>query len=509
MQASSLEIKAGGPGRNGAAPSGVAAGPCRSEGLPLYSGTMPETPIRPPKLRQSLSAKLLALTILFVMVAEVLIYTPSIARFRLVYLEEHISTAHIAALALEATPTHMVSPTLEMELLRYAEAYSVVLDMHGQARMLIMHGDMPPVVDANFDLRRSGFVSLIVDALVTLAQADNRVIRVVAPSPKNPDILVEVVLDEAPMRRAMYAYSWRILSLSIVISLITVGLLYFSMQWLLVRPMRRITENMETFRTNPEDAGSVIVPSARQDEIGVAQRELARMQTDLRAALRERMRLAALGAAVTKIAHDLRNILATAQLVSDRLATSQDPTVKRLAPTLMGAIDRAIALCLNAMRFAKEESPAPDRTRFPLRALVDEVGAALASPANPECGWVNEVADGLFLHADRDQMFRVLVNLGRNAYEAGASRVMISAGRAGGEVWVELADNGQGIAPAARAKLFQAFAGTAKVGGTGLGLAISRELLKANGGDIQLIESKPGSTRFLLTLPARERAAAE
>ena len=470
---------------------------------------MTETLIRPPKLRQSLSAKLLALTILFVMVAEVLIYTPSIARFRLVYLEEHISAAHIAALALEATPTHMVSPQLEMELLQHAEAYSVVLDMRGQMRMLIMHGDMPPVVDANFDLRHGGFASLIADALVTLAQTDNRVIRVVAPSPKNPDILVEVVLDEAPMRRAMYAYSWRILSLSIVISLITVGLLYFSLQWLLVRPMRRITESMETFRTNPEDAGSVIAPSARRDEIGVAQRELARMQTDLRAALRERMRLAALGAAVAKITHDLRNMLATAQLVSDRLADSKDPTVKRLAPTLMAAVDRAIALCLNAMRFAKEESPAPERTRFPLRALVDDVGAALAPQAKPGSEWANEVAEGLAIDADRDQMFRVLFNLGRNAYEAGASGVAISARYIGGEVQVEVADNGQGIAPAAREKLFQAFAGTAKAGGTGLGLAISRDLIKAHGGDIRLVESRPGSTRFRLTLPARERAAAE
>ncbi len=470
---------------------------------------MSEPPIRPPKLRHSLSAKLLALTILFVMAAEVLIYTPSIARFRLSYLQEHISAAHIAALALEATPTHMLSPELEMELLQHVEAYSVVLDMHGLARILIMHGDMPPVVDANFDLRRAGFVTLIADAFVALAQTDNRVIRVVAPSPKNPGTLVEVVLDEAPMRRAMYGYSWRILSLSIVISLITAGLLYLSLQWLLVRPMRRITESMESFRTHPEDAGSVIVPSPREDEMGVAQRELARMQTDLRAALRERMRLAALGAAVTKITHDLRNILATAQLVSDRLAGSQEPTVKRLAPTLMAAIDRAIALCLNTMRFAREESPAPERTRFALRALVDDVGAALAPQAKPDCEWANEVAEGLVIDADRDQMFRVLFNLGRNAYEAGAGRVMVSARRAGGEVQVEVADNGQGIAPVAREKLFQAFAGTAKAGGTGLGLAIARDLLKAHGGDIQLVESRPGSTRFRLTLPARERAAAE
>lgn len=461
-----------------------------------------------PRLPYSLSAKLLALTVLFVMVAEVLIYTPSIARFRLDYLEEKIGVAHIAALALEATPTHMLSPQLEIQLLQYVDAYSVVLDMHGQARMLIMNHDMPPDIDVNFDLRKAGFWRLVVDALVTLAQRDNRVMRVVGPSPKDAGILVELLLDEGPMRRAMYDFSWRILSLSIVISLFTAGLLYLTLQWLLVQPMRRITEGMQQFRKAPEDATNAIVPSNRRDEIGIAQRELARMQADLRAALHEKARLAALGATVTKITHDLRNILATSQLVSDRLADSEDPTVKRVTPTLVASIDRAISLCVNTLRFAKEEEPAPRLTLFPLGRLVEDVGAALGPQAPAGCEWANEVAEGFMILADRDQMFRVLVNLGRNGYQAGATRIAVSARRENGDVVLEIADNGHGVPPAARDKLFRAFAGTAKSGGSGLGLAISRDLLHAHGGEIQLAESRPGMTRFLLTLPEK-RAAAE
>lgn len=461
-----------------------------------------------PRLRNSLSAKLLLLTVLFVMVAEVLIYTPSIARFRLDYLQEKIGVAHIAALALEATPTHMLSPELEMQLLQYVDAYTVVLDMRGKERMLIMNRDMPPVVNANYDLSKENFFDFVVDAFVALAQIENRVLRVVGPSPKDPGIRVELVLDEGPMRQAMYDFSWRILSLSIVISLFSAGLVYLSLQLLLVRPMRRITEAMQQFRVDPENATNILTPGQRRDEIGVAQRELAQMQTDLRAALHQKTRLAALGAAVTKITHDLRNILATAQLVSDRLADSEDPTVKRVTPTLISAIDRAISLCINTMRFAKDEKAAPRLSHFPLRALVEDVGMALAPQAPEGAEWINQVADGLTIHADRDHMFRVFLNLGRNAYEAGASRVAISAHMEDSGFLVEVSDNGPGISPVARDRLFQAFAGTAKAGGTGLGLAISRDLLRAHGGDVQLAESKPGSTRFLLVLPAR-RAAAE
>jgi signal transduction histidine kinase len=454
-----------------------------------------------------LSAKLLVLTILFVMISEVLIFTPSIARFRLSYLEEKIGVAHIASLALEATPTHMLSPQLEMQLLQYVDAYSIVLDMRGMARMLVMNRDMPPVVDDNYDLRSANFVSLVVDAFTTLAHTGYRVLRVVGPSPNDPGITVELVLDEGPLRRAMWDFSGRILKLSIVISLITAGLVYFTMQWLLVRPMQRITDAMQTFRTNPEDARNVITPGAREDEIGVAQRELVRMQADLRAALHQKSRLAALGAAVTKISHDLRNILATAQLVSDRLANSQDPTVRRTTPTLIASLDRAIALCVNTMRFAKDDQPLPAMSRFDLEALVADVGVTLAPQAPEGWQWANEVPNGLMIDADRDQIFRVLINLGRNAYEAGATRISVSAKNGDGGVTVEVADNGKGIAPVARDKLFQPFSGTAKVGGTGLGLVIVRDLLRAHGGDIRLVETKPGGTRFLLTFPVTRQAA--
>src|SRR3546814_2534761 len=101
---------------------------------------------------------------------------------------------------------------------------------------------------------------------------------------------------------------------------------------------------MVAFRANPEMAANTRPPSGRSDEFGIAQPGLATMQQGLRAALLQKTRLAALGTAVTKVNHDLRNILATASLISDRLAKSGDPAVRSMAPALVHAIDRALHL---------------------------------------------------------------------------------------------------------------------------------------------------------------------
>jgi signal transduction histidine kinase len=461
-----------------------------------------------PGLRHSLSARLLAWTILFVMLAEVLIYTPSIAHFRLDYLEERLADAHIASLALDATPSHMVSPALEMQLLKVVGARLVVREVQGQRRMLILNHDMPPMIDATYDLRSVGWPMLAVDAFVTMLQQKNRVLRVIGPMPYGPGMTIEVVLDERPLRSAMYAYSARIIEVSILISLITAGLVYLTLQWLLVRPMRRITTSMQAFGEHPDDLGARIESSTRRDEVGVAQRELARLQSELGSALREKTRLAALGSAVTKITHDLRNMLATAQLVSDRIAGVEDTTVRRLAPTLVGALDRAIALCLSTMSFAREDPPQPRLARVTLRSILVELAASVAPLAGENSLVFDDVPEGLEIVADPEQLFRVLNNLARNALEAGASRVRISASSGERGVELEVSDDGRGVAPAARQTLFRPFAGSAKAGGMGLGLAIARDLLRAHGGDIELKESRPGATSFRIFLPRRRAAAA-
>ncbi len=450
---------------------------------------------------RSLSARLLVLTIFFVMLSEVLIFAPSVARFRLSWLNEKLGAAHLAILALDATPDGMVSETLRTELLDHVGAIAIIVRRGGVR--LVLSRDMPPEIDATIDLSDTNWVHLVKDAFTTLGRTENRVVRVMGPSPKDASVIIELVLEEAPLHEAMVDFAWRILLLSIVISLITATLVFLSLQWLLVRPMRRITANMTAFRENPEDASRVMRPSGRRDEVGVAERELADLQNGLRAALRQRAHLAALGTAVAKINHDLRGILSSALVVSDRLEDSDDPEVRHITPTIISAIERAVSLCSQTLGYVGKEQTPFNPTRFPLRDLVSALDKELAVPVNPEVELANEVAESLEIEADRDQMFRALGNLARNAAEAGAHRIAISARRNGAAIEIDVRDDGPGLPPKALENLFKPFESSARAGGTGLGLAIARELMRNHGGELELVESGAKGTLFRITLPAR------
>ncbi len=447
-----------------------------------------------------LSARLLVLTIFFVMLSEVLIYAPSIGRYRKVYLEDRIADAHLVTLALEASPDKNIAKDLERQLLAHARAYGIVT-RRGNLPKLMLLRDMPPKVALTVDLRKSGFMDYILDAFDVLVQRENRVMRVIGPSPTDPNALVEVILDEAPMQAEMYDYSERILILSIVISLATAALVYLSLQWLIVRPMRRLAENMTAFSDAPEDRSKLLRPSTRSDEVGLAERQLRAMQDGLRLALKQKERLAALGTAVTKISHDLRNILSTASLVSDRLAGIDDPTVKKVTPTLVRAIDRAVNLCSQTLDYASVEHAEIDRKPLSLRGLVAD--AAQALPAGKQGAVLdNEVAKDLKINADRDQLYRVLCNLTANAVEAGAGHIRVTAEKSNGQIHIDIADDGSGVDPDAQKNLFKPFAGSTRTGGTGLGLAIASELMEAHDGELSLARTSDEGTVFRLTLPA-------
>lgn len=465
---------------------------------------MADTATRMPPWVTSLSARLLMLTIVFVMLAEFLIWAPSISRFRKSYLEEHLLRAHLATLALEALPDKMPDRHLEDVLLQQTNAYGIVLKGPRRRTLILAHG-MPPEVDVTVDLREKGFLRWIGEAFMAMNQDKNRVIRVIGMSPKRPEVTVELIMDEEPMRHAMYAYSTRILSLSIVISLFTAGLVYLTLRWLMVRPIQRITNSIAEFRRAPEDASRQLKVSERTDELGLTERELAIMQDELRQALSQRRRLAALGAAVTKINHDLRNSLATAVLAFDKLATVNDPEVKRVLPRLYDSVDRAVQLCSQTLDYAVDTSPTLKPTRFHLQELIAEAAAGLRHAEPQPDGTIrvdNRVPFEIDLEADRQQLYRVFSNLVRNSRDAGAARVEVSARYENGAVVVDIADDGPGLSEKARANLFQPFTGSTRKGGTGLGLVIAQDVVKAHGGDIECVEDARTGALFRIRLPA-------
>ena len=450
---------------------------------------------------RSLSARLLVLTVFFVMLSEVFIFVPSVARFRMTYFDNHLAAAHLASLALAASPNGKLDQPMTNLILRDVGAHAVILH-RPNGMVFMLDGPVVPQPDVTFDLTKGNVPIWIQRSLETLARNDNRIMRVVGPAPTEPGATVELLLDEAPLRHEMWRFGVRILELSVVISLTTAALVYLSLQWLLVRPMRRITESMTSFRQDPEDATRRIVPSGRRHEIGRAENELAMLQETVRGALAQRARLAALGTAVTKINHDLRAILATARLVSDGLADSAAPEVRRVAPRLFEAIDRAVALCTRTLDFSREGAPPFSPSRFELSPLIEEIEPAMAGDNGVAIK--ADVPQGLMVRADRDQLFRVLLNLTQNALEAGARHVRFSTSAENGTVAIDVADDGHGLPPRARENLFRPFFGSARPGGTGLGLAIARELMRGQGGDLALVDTTGAGTTFRLNLPAAE-----
>jgi signal transduction histidine kinase len=454
-----------------------------------------------------LSARLLMLTVLFVMLAELLILAPSLASYEDQRLKERVRAAELASLAVEASPDQVVTDTLSSQLLNGAGVLSVAVQSEG-IRRLLLPGPRLEGTPTLVDLRTRGPLGWLLQPFQVLQSTPKQMLRVVAmPSFRDGDF-VEIVVPEARLRRELVGYLLGLLAVTAFIGAVAGVLVYLSLNVFLVRPMQRITAAMERFRAHPDDPAARIQPSHRRDEIGRAEVELDRMQADLRVALNSRARLAALGEAVAKINHDLRNMLTSAQIASERLAQSGDPSVAAAMPRLERALDRAAALASNVLDYGKSEERPPEPARVALREAVeaagDDAGLARAGVALEIDVGAKEAA-----FADPEQLHRALVNLLRNGREAiqgsdskGQGLIRVFAARSEGQITLALADNGPGLPERALANLFQPFTGSGKPGGTGLGLAISRELAQANGGDLVLARSGEAGATFELTLPA-------
>jgi signal transduction histidine kinase len=470
-----------------------------------------KTRSRGPGLLRGLSGKVLALTIVFVMLGEVLIFLPSIANFRIQWLKGRVAQAEIAALAAEAAPDRILSSDLRTEILKGAGVLVVSLT-RGERRQLILRSEGDHMIDASYDLRDPMWFPAIVDAFTTMLSTSPRVLGIIDTPPNMSGDVIEVALFEEPLRKAMIGYGINILILSIILSIIVAGLVFAALNVTLVRPMQRLTHNMLAFRQNPEDHSRIIVPSDRRDEIGLAERELHDMQSDLTSMLQQKSRLAALGLAASKVNHDLRNMLSSAHLISDRLSMVEDPTVKRFTPKLISSLDRAIDFLSQTLKFGRAQEPPPARERLKLRDITEDVIEGAVVQASSRVVLFNQVPAELLVDADREHLNRVLTNLLRNAIQAietlqndspdaREGHVTVKSWRDGSVVTIEVKDNGPGIPERVRPKLFEAFQSAQRSGGVGLGLAICSELIRAHGGEIRLSSTGSGGTVFHVVVP--------
>ncbi|KRS14910.1 ATPase [Roseovarius atlanticus] len=453
---------------------------------------------------KSLSGRFLILTVVFVMLAEVLIFFPSIARFREDFLMDRLERAQIASLALLAN--EQISNELQEELLQNAGVFNVVL-RRDEARQLMLSAPMPsPIVDT-FDLRDATPLELIGDAVIRLATPEPEMIRVIGDPSQMGGLLIEVTLLTDDLRAAMLDYGLRILFLSAMISVVTAALLYFAVRGFLVRPIASVARHMTRYAEAPEDANRVITPRSTTTEIRQAEEALLSLQTQLTSSLRQRERLAQLGGAVAKVSHDLRNILTSAQLFTDRIEMSEDPAVKRMAPKLVNSIARAVHLCESTLAYGKAEEQPPTLGRF---ALIDVVSDVIESErlavGDADVSFAEDIPMGLVVRADHEQLYRVIANLVRNARQAivnsGKPGEIAISGQETADAWIiRVSDTGPGLPAKARDHLFQPFQGGATKGGTGLGLSIAAELIRGHGGTLTLESTDGTGTIFCVTLP--------
>lgn len=458
-------------------------------------------------LGRGLSTKLLLLTMLFVLIAEVLIFIPSIANFRLRWLEERLSTAAAVATVLVDEDASSLSRATQDEVLASLGAKAVAVRDDGMSQLLVA-ADMPPEIDEHVSTEATSPIAAVRDALSTALWGGNRMLRVFGPVGDSTKEF-ELIIPDADLRSAMMVYARNVAILSLLISAITAGLVFWAINRMMIRPIRRMTHSMLAFSAAPDDPARVIRPDRRTDEIGIAQHELASMQGELQRTLGEQRHLAELGLAVSKINHDMRNMLAAAQLMSDRLRLIDNATVQSFVPKLVRTLDRAVSYSEGVLAYGRTQEAPPSRRRLRLALMVDDVGEILGLAPEGDIEFVNAVDPGLEVEADADHLFRVLANLARNAVQAMQTdtetavvkRLTIDAMREGTVSKITIEDTGPGLPKRARENLFAAFRGAARSGGTGLGLAIAHELVRAHAGTLELVETRGGRTVFEICIP--------
>jgi signal transduction histidine kinase len=456
-----------------------------------------------------LSSRLLVLTILFVMLAEVLIFVPSIANFRNNWLNDRLAAARTAALVLEAAPDDALPEQLVKDLLMSVGAETIALRIKGTRRLLAVN-EMPPIVSSMTDMRANSATSSIVDSFRTMWRRGSDALGVIGSAAMEGEF-VEIVILEKPLRDAMWRFAGNILVLSLFISAVTAALVFFALKHVIVRPVERLTSNITRFAEKPDDQTRMMQPSGRTDEIGSAETAVAGMQQALSQQLKQKEHLAALGLAVSKINHDLRNMLSSAQLISDRLGGVQDPTVQRFAPKLVQTLDRAIAFCQSTLAYGRAEERPPQLVPVLLHAVMEEARDVAGLLDNHPVVWLNQVPSDLRVEGDPEHLFRIVMNLIRNALQAMENdppqqglrhSLSVSAAPEDNGWAIRIQDTGPGIPQHIRPKLFDAFHGSTRPGGSGLGLAIAADLARAQGGDIRLEPSAIGAA-FRIYLPRR------
>ncbi len=458
-----------------------------------------------------LSGKLLLMTIGFVMLAELVIFVPSAAIHRQNWLSERINQVDILNLALQGVEDFQASNELTQRVMNDTDIVMAAERHDGMSQLLL---GAPPTDDQTIvviDITKTRKIPKFIDFFKTFFGPSHGYYRVIGNASIPKDGNIEIIIPRENIKLDLRAYFKNIFFISLAIAIITGSLIYLTMALLIIRPIQSIAQNVASFQNAPETAPLDPIPSQRGDEIGDLQRAVADMKQSVRGSLKQRQRLATLGLAVAKINHDLRNVLTSAQLISDRLTTVEDPKVARMGDRLTRAIDRGVKLTRDVLNFSNPVNEPVKSEPMRISFLLGEV----AGDVLPNFGtgprrikFMNDVPSDLQVAVDGDHSYRIFHNLMRNAAQAMAAltddnaerllRVYVDTGE--DYVNIHVADTAGGLPDNAKDKLFRAFASGGGRGSTGLGLTIAKELAQAQGGDLRLERTSQSGTVFTVTL---------
>jgi signal transduction histidine kinase/DNA-binding NarL/FixJ family response regulator len=217
-------------------------------------------------------------------------------------------------------------------------------------------------------------------------------------------------------------------------------------------------------------------------------------------------KLAAVGLAIGKVAHDLRSPIAAIQAAINMIRESpgEDALIEKLLGLMYTSSEEALALAADLLSFTRNAAASPTLivTAHFFKGLQERMQASLALSS---ISLRLEDDDVKSFAADGNLLRRALLNLLQNAAEAlrnsakpdPAIRLRLS--RQGDFIKFEVADNGPGIPLSVRPTLFEPFVTSGKPSGTGLGLAIVRQAAEAHGGSVSYETSEAG-TRFVIQL---------
>ena len=461
-------------------------------------------------ISRRLSGKLLIMAIGFVLLAELVIFIPSAATFRQDWLNVRAQQAGLLAQALTGVPDYEASEILTKQFMRDTDVIMMSARRAGSTEFVLGRPPESSVLEL-IDLREKRRLPLFRDSFRTFFGSSEGSLRVLAASPVQGQDALELIIPKEKLKFAMWDFAKRITALSFAIAIITGLLIYLTMLFMIIRPIENLADGLAAFREDPEKRRSNVLPSSRKDEIGQLQRQFFDMKQGVRASFKQRERLATLGMAVAKINHDLRNVLASASLVSDRLATDPDERISKMGNRLTRAIDRGIKLTSEVLNFSLSGQDEPELEVVRISLMVGEAaGDTLGSFGTGvrRINFNNKIPSEMIVTADKDNTYRIFHNLFRNAAQAmakmpddNAERLLtVEAIPSGEHMSILVQDTGPGLPAKAKDNLFKAFASASGRGSTGLGLTISQDLAREQGGDILLESTSESGTVFRVCL---------